>query len=257
MKSILCIAGLLVFAAAGYSQPTGNVLTRVFQIRFAGYTATTFVLDYEDQQYFVTARHLMESAAATATVDLIGPGIKDWKSYPVTVLLGKDKCVDVAVLIPKEKKVSNAEPIPYPYSFAFGQEAYFLGFPYGLYTQFGDQGGVALIKHAYVSAQVSCAAIYPDGDKNEQFLLLDGFNNPGFSGGPIVAPDMFSPFTNMRMQKLIGVIAGFRNEEGSLHVGGNTVPNASTTLNTGIIYATPIQKAVDLIKTYVEKQKHP
>jgi hypothetical protein len=110
-----------------------------------------------------------------------------------------------------------------------------LGFPYGLYTTFGDQGGVALVKHAYVSARVNCAAIYQDGDKDQEFLLLDGFNNPGFSGGPIVAPDMFSPFTNMRMQKLIGVIAGFRGEAGALNVGGNAVPNASTTLNTGII----------------------
>ena len=66
-----------------------------------------------------------------------------------------------------------------------------------------------MIKHAYISARVKCNSIYPDGGGDQEFILLDGFNNPGFSGGPIVAPDMFSPFTNMRMQKLIGVVGGF------------------------------------------------
>jgi S1-C subfamily serine protease len=244
---------------AGYSQPTGNVLTRVYEIQFRGFSGTAFILDYEDRQYFVTARHLMENAGDKATVELLGPSDKAWKSYPVTVLLGKNKCVDVAVLVPNDKKLTAAEPIPYPYQFAFGQEAYFLGFPYGLYTTFaGDSaGGVALIKHAYVSAQVNCSAIMPDGDKNERLILLDGLNNPGFSGGPVVAPDMFSPFTNIRVQKLIAVIGGFRNENSPLNVDGKAMPNATTVTNTGIIIATPIEKAVELIKAYVEKQKKP
>ena len=66
---------------------------------------------------------------------------------------------------------------------------------------------MALIKHAYVSARVSCAAIYPDGDKDQEFILLDGFNNPGLWVEPIVAPDMFSPFTNIRIREdAVGVI---------------------------------------------------
>jgi S1-C subfamily serine protease len=258
MKPLPLVVCFWAFAACGYSQPTANVLSHVFQIRFDGHTATTFLLDYEDRQYFVTARHLMEAATTgTATVEVAGPDIKGWKPYPVRVLLGKDKCVDVAVLVPGEKRISNAEPIPYPYVFAFGQEAYFLGFPYGLYTHFGDQGGVALIKHAYVSARVSCAAIYPDGDTEDQLILLDGFNNPGFSGGPIVAPDMFSPFTTVREQKLIGVISGFKTAGGTIEVDKKEVPNALAVMNSGIMFATPIEKAVDLIKTYAEKQKHP
>jgi S1-C subfamily serine protease len=247
----------LLFGLQVDAQPTGNVLTRVYQVRFNGSTATAFLLDYEDRQYFVTARHVVESAGEKATVEMLGPSSKDWTSYPVTVLKGENKCVDVAILVPNDKKLSNAEPIPYQYTFALGQEVYFLGFPYGLYTTFGDQGGVALIKHAYLSARVSCSAIYPDGDKDEMLLLLDGLSNLGFSGGPVIAPDMFSPFTNIRAQKLIGVISGFRNENSPLRIGGNVVPNASTTTNTGIIIATPIEPAVELIKTYVGRQKKP
>jgi hypothetical protein len=192
---------------------------------------------------------------STTSVEFQGMN-ESLKARPAKVLLGKNKCVDVAVLVPNDKKVTTADPIPYPYTFAFGQEAYFLGFPYGLFTSTA-KGGVALIKHAYISARVSCSSIYKDGDKDQEFLLLDGFNNPGFSGGPIVAPDMFSPFTNVRMQKLVGVIGGYRAESSPLKVDGKALANASIATNTGIIFATPIEKAVDLIKTYVEKQKKP
>jgi S1-C subfamily serine protease len=242
MRQLFAVT-ILAYCATAYAQPTGNVLSRVYQITFNGKTGTTFVLDYEDRQYFVTARHIMEAAAegAKASVQLQG-FTEPMKERSVTVLLGKNKCVDVAVLVPTEKKITTAEPVPYPYTFAFGQEAYFLGFPYGLFTSTNQGGAVALIKHAYISAKVSCKSIYSDGDTDQEFILLDGFNNPGFSGGPIVAPDMFSPFANIRAQKLVGVVAGFVKAESE---------------NTGIVFATPIEKAVELIKGYTDTQKKP
>src|ERR1022692_248030 len=144
MKRVLLIAAVALFSECAYPQPTGNVLMRVYQLRFGGLLGTAFLLDYEDRQHFVTAGHIVKTAGDEATVEMMGPGQQEWTPFHVTVLHGRNKCVDVGVLIPKEKRLSNAEAIPYPYLFAFGQEAYFLGFPYG--------------------------------------------NNPGFSGGPVVAP---------------------------------------------------------------------
>jgi hypothetical protein len=85
------------------------------------------LLDYEKKQYFVTARHIMAGAGETANVELLGPGFSTWKSFAVKVLKGRNQCVDVAVLVPADAQISTAEPIPYPYTFAFGQEVYFLG----------------------------------------------------------------------------------------------------------------------------------
>lgn len=108
-----------------------------------------------------------------------------------------------------------------------GQEAFFLGYPYGLYTSFRD-GKMAspLMKHAYISAATNCASLYPDGSKDDGVFLLDGLNNPGFSGGPVVAPDLLSPGHPF---KLVGVISGFKNENVPLSVNGQPVPNASIT----------------------------
>src|ERR1035437_10002848 len=149
---VAVVLGLLLQETPLSAQPTGNVLMRVFQLRFGGTTGTAFLLDYESKQYFVTARHIMASAGEKANIELLGPGYSTWKTFSVTVLKGRNDCVDVAVLVPTEAKLSNAEPIPYPYTFAFGQEAYFLGFPYGLYTSFGEQGGGGLLKHHHSSA---------------------------------------------------------------------------------------------------------
>lgn len=253
------LIALFACGSAIHAQPTGNVLSRVYEIRFGGGTATAFLLDYEDRQYFVTAGHVVESAGERASVEMMGPGTKAWKSYPVTVLHGKNKCADVAVLIPADKKLTAAEAIPFPYNFAIGQEAYFLGFPYGLYSTFSANEGmaVALVKHAYISAVVSCAVLFPEGPKDEEVLLLDGLNNPGFSGGPVVAPDMFSPFTTIRALKLVGVISGFQSENSHLQVDGKNQLNSVIQTNTGIIRVVPIDRAVDLIKAYNEKQKKP
>jgi hypothetical protein len=122
---------------------------------------------------------------------------------------------------------------------------------------FANQGVAApLIKHAYLSANVSCSALYPDETKDDLLILLDGLNNPGFSGGPVVAPDMFSPFTNFRAQKLIGVISGYRNDNIPLNVNGQRINNASVAANSGIIIAIPFPRVTELITKYLENTKH-
>lgn len=162
-------------------------------------------------------------------------------------------CADVAVLVPAEKKVVSSDPIRYPYSFGLGQEAYFLGFPYGLYSSVG-KGAVPLVKHAYVSAVVNCDAVVPGGSPDEGLLLLDGLNNPGFSGGPVVAPDVYSP--GPRILKVIGVVSGFRNEYINVNVNGKVAMNAAVPVNTGIVVATTFERVTAMLKLYTESGKN-
>ena len=82
----------------------------------------------------------------------------------------------------------------------YGQDAYFLGFPYGLkseYEDFNNNFPVPFVKKAIVSS------LDTDKDCNRQIIFLDGHNNPGFSGGPVV-------FTELRknVYKVVSVISG-------------------------------------------------
>jgi S1-C subfamily serine protease len=234
------------------AQVTGNVIARVLQIRFNGFSGTAFIVDYGSRAYLVTANHMVAAAGDHATVDVLGPTDSLWHPSEFAILHGHSPCVDVAVLVPADAKLTSIDPLPYDYTFAMGQEAYFLGFPFGLFTTFGGQNvAVPLIKHGYISATVACSAIYPDGSKGDTLILLDGINNHGFSGGPVVAPDVFD---GTRALKLIGVVSGYKYEDEPVSVNGQTAPNVSGSANSGIIIVVPIERAIDLIKDHVAKE---
>jgi S1-C subfamily serine protease len=246
----------LGFGTQAWSQVTGNVLSRVFQIRFNAMLGTAFVLDYDGRQYFITANHVVESAGEHASVDIHGTADSDWHPLELSILHGQGHgCADVAVLIPKDKKVMTADPISFPYNYAIGQEAYFLGFPYGLSTSFPKQKlFVPLVKHGYISATVSCTAIYPDSSATDNLILLDGWNNPGFSGGPVIAPDVFSANHPL---KIVGIISGYRAERASLNRDGHPSSSEYVAENTGIIIVIPIDRAIDLIRNNNQSGEKP
>jgi hypothetical protein len=129
----------------------------------------------------------------------------------------------------------------------YGQDAYFLGFPYGVAGEvnWGDWNlPMPFVKRATVSLM--------DTDKNKP-LFLDGHNNPGFSGGPVV---FWSRGTvgvgNMRVA---AVVSGFLSQEepirqtNAIYDGKlNSGPKYAYDYNTGIIEAHRIHHAVDLIR---------
>ena len=85
-----------------------------------------------------------------------------------------------------------------------GQDAYFLGFPYGIRIDSKGLNGpypLAVIKRGTVSGVIALG-----NDAKTEMVLLDGYNNPGFSGGPIVFRDLNQSAVVL---KLIGVISGF------------------------------------------------
>jgi hypothetical protein len=86
----------------------------------------------------------------------------------------------------------------------YGQDAYFVGFPYGLFTGGKKVNGlypIAFIKKGTFSATVR--------EGIATVIFLDGHNNPGFSGGPIVYRDLNQ---NGTVFYLAGVISGFLPE---------------------------------------------
>jgi len=79
----------------------------------------------------------------------------------------------------------------------------FLGFPYGLRSSIKGANGpypLAIIKRGTISGSVPL-----DPSKKANEILLDGYNNPGFSGGPIVYRDLNQSSVVMNV---IGVVSG-------------------------------------------------
>ena len=142
--------------------------------------------------------------------------------------------VDVAILAADRLLTPSGLPMAATNEgLIYGQDVCFFGFPYGLVGQvaFGSEGHpLPFVKKATVSLL------------DHRRLFLDGHNNPGFSGGPVV-------FKNPVHQgyKVAAVISGYQAAKEPIYEGSQ-ITNLSYQDNTGIIEAYTVSWAVDLIK---------
>ena len=118
--------------------------------------------------------------------------------------------------------------------FSISQDVYFAGYPYNhMIDRFFEQNlAYPFVKKAIVSGVLHAPGIKPG------LIVLDGHNNEGFSGGPVLLPyvEGISPAA-------IGVIGGYRTE--LLAVDGSD--DLYVAANAGMIYAAPMAPVLDAI----------
>lgn len=191
------------------AQITSNVFERVLNVRVnAGTdheeTATAFTIDVDGREYLITAKHVVLGLKDHNNIEIFAHD--HWSPLKVTIFRCEDP-IDIAVLIPPYQLTVNFA-LPFDNEdIQFGQEAYFLGFPYGIQSPVHGTNGpypLALVKRGTFSGDISLDPI-----KKAVLIYLDGLNNPGFSGGPIVYRDFSQSGYTM---KLLGVVSGFRPE---------------------------------------------
>lgn len=216
---------------------TTNVISRIFFIRIGDSIGTCFTIDVDGKQYAVTARHLVSSITGTQRISMFYDNV--WKSIDVKLIGHCDDKVDISVLSTNWRLSSDFAMIPTVSGIGYGQDVYFLGFPYGM------TGGVADVNRNFPlpfvkKAIVSCIHITPSG---EQLVLLDGHNNPGFSGGPVIFLDH-----RAKIYKVAAVITGRHFEKKLIYHDDQKLPLAYE-YDTGIVISYGIKHAVDLIKS--------
>lgn len=73
-------------------------------------------------------------------------------------------------------------------------------------------------------------------------LYLDGHNNPGFSGDPVVFYD-----NNQKLFKICGIVSSYINQCSKIAINGQIQNEAISLENTGIFIAHHINPIKDLI----------
>lgn len=245
------------------AMPTSNILTRVLMVESRYGRGTIFSLDVDQREYWVTAKHILTGAEhppygsiAEASVQLriLNPAAEAEEWIPVdfaVVNQNDDKDVDVVVLAPREPVLNAPLPsLPADSSGAFlGGDCEFLGFPFGGGWRAPFDNGKSFwmpyIKHCVMSALTH---------EGKKVWVLDGINNPGFSGGPVI-------FLTGPQQKVMAVVSGYLTEptdvvpstpdkappQKSKKTKHRKPPKEVVNVNSGFIIAFDISYAVDAI----------
>lgn len=215
---------------------TGNAIHRTFQIMVGQSTGTCFTVDVDDKQYIVTAKHVIESISDSATISIFHDN--QWKPIDVTLVGHSKGDIDVSVIATTALLSPSLELESSMDGIIYGQDVYFLGFPYGMVTDAGvinNDFPMPFVKKAIVSNITSTSS-------KTELIFLDGHNNPGFSGGPVIFVDQSN-----KKQKVAAIISGYRFKEEPIYQNGQEV-NLTYKYNTGLIITHDIKNAIDLIK---------
>jgi S1-C subfamily serine protease len=211
---------------------TANVIHRVFRIKYGQQTGTAFSIDVDGRQYLVTAKHLVAQLLGKDHVEIFANG--NWGKLAVE-LVGHAVDADTSVLATDRRLTPSGLPLePTSNGLLYSQEVFFLGFPYDIlpaYVFEGEGYPPPLVKKAIVLSFV-----------NRNVFLLDGHNNPGFSGGPVI-------FTvpGRTDLKIAGIVSGYRYVNEPIFAGDQKTPLVYQ-YNTGIIVAYFIHHATALIR---------
>jgi hypothetical protein len=228
------------------------VIYRVLRLRTPAGTGSAFTIEVDGRQYLVTARHNLGNFGAAGEIELWLNG--RWSRAGVRAIYPVKESVDVAAL-DLGRTLTVTYPLePTSVGLTLGQQVYFLGFPFGLGTAGPEAlptgfGQIPFLKSGIVSA-------FDTRDPQATVLYLDGQNNPGFSGGPIVFWHAES-----RRFRVAGVVGGYRNE--SLPVlkrrdlakpDARAYNDLYTRANSGIVVGYDIRHAVQAIRAAAQRR---
>ena len=273
MKPVMTLLVLLIYCVTSPAQMTSNVFTRVLHLKTGpNEAATGFTIKVDGREYLITAKHAVSALGSDSKIAIEQNGV--WVDVRVKIYLC-DEPVDVAVLVPPYQLTTDFDLPNENVTFQYGQDVFFLGFPYNLGGPVGLNGGYPM---PFVKRGLISIVNQIDVGKKESVFLFDGYNNPGFSGGPLVAKDTTK---SQLTYNVIGVVTAFRPaivpvvsskpiaspaaaseaaKRDSWRIGqkddGSYVEYLDTensaVLNTGIVQAFNIQPAIDLIRKHPE-----
>jgi hypothetical protein len=210
---------------------------RVFHIRIGNVQGTAFTFEVEGRQYFATAKHLLGKLTDVEAVEFRLAG--QWHLSPVKVVGLADGVVDVCVFATDQPALARRDWVADPTRYFVSQEVYFLGYPFGLGEPAeGDTLPNAFVKKGIVAAMQAL----PGGHRR---LWVDGINNKGFSGGPIVVQ---TPHVLKDDSHVIGIISGYKNYRLEVEAEGQPPTGLFVRENTGLIEGFGIEHAVGLAR---------
>jgi len=211
-----------------------DVLRNTFWIKTDTGYASSFIIIENGKELLVTAKHVFKRKNySTGKVNFEINIDKSWQQINAIIHCSSDTNIDIAI-IELSSKLSKISPLALTNNINVGQTCIFLGFPYNFYTT-TESEYIPFVKKAMVSSFTHV------------ITFLDGINNPGFSGGPVVTWD-----PNTSKPAIYGVISGYYPQKNKMELHlTKTNKKLEYLENSGIIFCYPlrdIRNVIDSIK---------
>lgn len=217
---------------------TNDILQNVFQIKYGDRVGTCFRISYNDKDYLVTAKHLFGVKANRSHIEFEVFKDTGWLKINGIFFEHGNNNIDIAVIGLNTNQL-QVNRFNLKGSYSLSQECYFLGFPFDLKMDSGalNEGfPIPFVKAGIISSFITDSL-------DMTLIFLDGHNNPGFSGGPVVISDLSRPSENK--MSIIGVVSAYINEEKKIKTPFGEISNQE---NSGIVISYSIKHVFEILE---------
>ncbi len=213
-----------------------NLFQNILHLKNGKTTGSCFTIISGEKAYFITAKHVINNLKTKDGIEMYLD--QRWEKFYLEILSHHPTAdisvfeIDVNFNLPGLR--TSAQKITQ------GQEVYFLGFPDHFQAKKDNKlaanNPLPIIKKATISCIIR--------DNNGHYLLLEGYNNSGFSGGPVVFQD-----PGDQELKVAAIISGHKPSNETTFPRGKLYP-LSINDKTGTILAYSVENAIELIKAF-------
>jgi hypothetical protein len=239
MKKYSLLIILILSPSLCFSQTEmvrSEALSRVYMIKYNKNIGSSFTLDIENKQYLITAKHTLSNIKRIDVIEIFHA--KMWKKLKVQRIDLENPKIDIIVLAPGIQLSPATKFVPSIDGLFLSQNLFFLGFPFGMRMDSGEINN--LFPFPFVRKGILSAMSFVNTE--EKVLWVDGFNNKGFSGGPIL---YFDRKTNET--KVVGVVSSFKEELLEVSFSKDISTALKAVSNAGLMMGYAITHAVEAI----------
>jgi hypothetical protein len=188
---------------------------------------TCFIVVDSPHTFLVTAKHMFPNPRNGQKVSFAIDTNSTKMQLTGTLFIDSLSFVDVAIIEPDKFYAEEGIQLKQPEA-GVGFEGFFLGFPFNISSadvgKFMGGLPIPLVKRCALSGLLVKEGVV--------IYLLDGQNNPGFSGGPVFFP-MSSKMTE-RESGLLGIISAYYQQPDSIETKTGAINYSE---NSGIMIA--------------------
>jgi hypothetical protein len=208
----------------------------VFLIKYGDQFGSSFTIDVDNRQYLISAKHFLVKLKESDHIEIFHDS--QWKRLEVKRIDLENPNIDILVLAPAVQLSPPLELQPSIGNLFVSQNVFFLGFPFEMKDEvkaLNNYFPLPFVKKGIVSTM-------DFGNIKEKILYVDGHNNSGFSGGPIVFFD-----SQDKKLKVAAVVSSYINEPVEVKEKDKATALKAVT-NSGILIGYTIDAAIDAIE---------